>query len=147
MFVSDYLTLGSGRKLYYAHSAPAKPASKAPVVAIHGLGGSSAFWLPALQCSGLTQDRDVYAYDMDGHGQSDFSGREPSIQNYVDDIGEVLDTLNLGRVILIGHSMNGVSQLRRNGQSGGQAGRGGQVCSTRTSPRVDVCSTPPAIVG
>lgn len=109
MFVSDYLTLGSGRKIYYAHSAPATPATKAPVVAIHGLGGSSAFWLPALACSGLTKDRDVYAYDMDGHGQSDFSGREPNIQNYVDDIEEVLNKLNLDRVILVGHSMNGVS--------------------------------------
>ncbi|BEJ15827.1 hypothetical protein CspHIS471_0504320 [Cutaneotrichosporon sp. HIS471] len=107
MFVSDYLTLGSGRKIYYAHSAPATPSTKAPVVAIHGLGGSSAFWLPALECSGLTKDRDVYAYDMDGHGQSDYSGREPDLQNYIDDIGEVLDKLNLSRVILAGHSMNG----------------------------------------
>lgn len=109
MFVSDYLTLPSGRKIYYAHSAPAVSSGKAPVVAIHGLGGSSAFWLPALVCSGLTEDRDVYAYDMDGHGQSDFSGREPNIQNYVDDIGEILNALDLGKVLLIGHSMNGVS--------------------------------------
>lgn len=109
MFVSDYLTLACGRKIYYAHSAPAVSSTKPPVVAIHGLGGSSAFWLPALECSGLTKDRDVYVYDMDGHGLSDFSGREPSIQNYVDDIGEILDALKLGQVLLLGHSMNGVS--------------------------------------
>lgn len=109
MFVSDYLTLASGRKIYYAHSAPSTASDKHPVVAIHGLGGSSAFWLPALMCSGLTKDRDVYAYDMDGHGRSDFSGREPNIQNYVDDIGEILDALGVGCVVLIGHSMNGVS--------------------------------------
>ncbi|CAK9781637.1 alpha/beta-hydrolase [Cutaneotrichosporon oleaginosum] len=108
MFSSDLITLNAERKIHVAHSAPASPATKTPVVAIHGLGGSSQFWLKALEASGLTQDRDVYAYDMDGHGKSPRSGREPNIQNYVDDIREFLDKLNLKRVVLIGHSMNGI---------------------------------------
>lgn len=38
-FAADYVSLPGGRKIYYIHSKPQQPSSKAPVVAIHGLGG------------------------------------------------------------------------------------------------------------
>lgn len=36
-FISDFLTLPSGRKVHYLHSKPEK-ATKTPIVATHGLG-------------------------------------------------------------------------------------------------------------
>lgn len=38
-FSGNFLELSGGRKVYYAHSKPAGPATGAPIVAIHGLGG------------------------------------------------------------------------------------------------------------
>lgn len=38
MFVDGFITLPDGRRVHYAHSAPAAPSSDTPVVAIHGLG-------------------------------------------------------------------------------------------------------------
>jgi pimeloyl-ACP methyl ester carboxylesterase len=70
---------------------------------------SSSFWLPALHASGLGKDRDLYAYDMDGHGLSDFSGRQNTMADYVEDVEAVLAGLKLSKVVLVGHSMNGVS--------------------------------------
>jgi len=53
----------------------------------------------------------IYAYDFDGHGLSDFSGRDNlTVNDLIEDLREVLATLGLNRVILIGHSMNGVRQ-------------------------------------
>lgn len=65
--------------------------------------------MPAFEASGLAADREIYIYDHDGHGLSEFSGREPHIDNLVNDLGEILDALKLKRVVLAGHSMQGVS--------------------------------------
>lgn len=108
MFVDDFLALPDGRRVHFAHWTPSGADRQTPVIAIHGLGSALSFWLPALELSGLTSNRDVYAYDFNGHGLSDFSGGEPDLNTLVDDLGLVLDALKLHKAILIGHSMNGV---------------------------------------
>jgi pimeloyl-ACP methyl ester carboxylesterase len=72
---------------------------------------SSSFWIPALQASGLGKSRDLYAYDMDGHGLSDFSGRDVTMDDYVADLEGVLAALGIKRAVIVGHSMNGVSAV------------------------------------
>lgn len=72
---------------------------------------SSSYWLPALQASGLGDDRELYAYDLDGHGKSDWSGRQLAMADYVEDLEQVLAALQLSKVVLVGHSMNGVSTV------------------------------------
>ncbi|KAL1409425.1 hypothetical protein Q8F55_003408 [Vanrija albida] len=104
-FKSSSVSLGD-RRVAYIVSEPAV-ARGAPVVAIHGLGGNSSFWLPALAASGLGTHRALYAYEFDGHGESEWSGRQLSIDDLVSDLEGVLDALGLQRVVLVGHSMNG----------------------------------------
>lgn len=54
--------------------------------------------------------RDIYAYDLDGHGLSDVSGRDDlTIDDLVEDLRGVLQSLQLTRVVLLAHSMSGVS--------------------------------------
>jgi len=65
--------------------------------------------LPALHASGLGKTRALYAYDMDGHGLSDFSGRQNTMDDYVADLEAVLAGLGLKKVVVVAHSMNGVS--------------------------------------
>lgn len=55
--------------------------------------------------------RDVYCYDMDGHGLSPFSGRSDGIPAYIADLKSVVEQLGLQKVVLVAHSMNAVSVL------------------------------------
>lgn len=73
---------------------------------------SSSFWLPVFNASQLAKTRTVVAYDSDGHGLSSWSGRDKlSMLDLVEDLKTVLDELKLQRVILLVHSMSGVSAL------------------------------------
>lgn len=73
---------------------------------------ASSFWTAAFSESGLAKSRRIIAYDFDGHGLSDFSGRlDLSMEDLVEDLKDVLAALNIPRAILVGHSMNGVRGL------------------------------------
>ncbi len=80
------------------------PASAAPVVLLHGLGGDSAGWDEVAEA--LSGSRRVYAVDLRGHGNSDWPG-EYTLPLLRDDMAGFLDALGLGQVDLIGHSMGG----------------------------------------
>lgn len=72
---------------------------------------ASIFWVPSLRASGLCDRHTIYAYDFDGHGLSDFSGRDQlTVDDLVGDLKDFLATLGLHRVILIAHSMQSVGQ-------------------------------------
>ena len=78
-------------------------------ISLRKVCSASTFWVPALSVSGLCERHAIYAYDFDGHGLSDFSGRDDlTINDLVEDLKDVLETLKLTRVILMAHSMNGV---------------------------------------
>ena len=54
----------------------------------------------------------MIAYDSDGHGLSSWSDREKlSMNDLVDDLKSVLDALKVEKVVLLVHSMSGVSTL------------------------------------
>ncbi len=96
-----YLTV-EGLKVCYVERHPV-PAQSAPVVFIHGAGGSHRHW--------LHQVRDIphsptYALDLPGHGRSEGRGRD-SIQAYGEWLVSFLDTAGLDRAVLAGHSMGG----------------------------------------
>lgn len=77
----------------------------APVVLLHGLGGSSASWEKVGQALG--QEWRVYALDLRGHGESDWPD-EYTVELMRDDVLGFLDELSLDRVGVVGHSMGGV---------------------------------------
>ena len=80
-----------------------------PMVLLHGLGEQSASWAAV---TGPFADRfRVFAFDMRGHGASDWPGAY-SFELMRDDVLGALDTLALEKITLVGHSMGaGVAYL------------------------------------
>jgi pimeloyl-ACP methyl ester carboxylesterase len=73
-----------------------------PLLLVHGWGGDSRAW------SGLTfEGRRVITVDLRGHGRSPVlrHGYQPA--DYAGDLALLIDRLDLGPVVAIGHSMGG----------------------------------------
>lgn len=95
---------------------------------------SSSFWLPTFLAGDLAKERRVIAYDFDGHGKSQWSARQNlSIADLVQDLKEIVQVLQLPKIILLGHSMNGVSVLEWPCVS--NLHRGDRAASTRACVR------------
>ena len=79
-----------------------------PLVLLHGIGSNSRSW--RRQLSGLSQDFKVIAWDAPGYGQSSDlpSVIKPSMRVYADRLHNLLDSLRLNSVLLLGHSTGGV---------------------------------------
>ncbi len=75
-----------------------------PLVIIHGFLGMGDNW--HLLAQQFATDFSVYVMDMRNHGKSPHSD-EFSLPLMVDDIIETLDTENINKVNIIGHSMGG----------------------------------------
>jgi pimeloyl-ACP methyl ester carboxylesterase len=90
---------------------------KPPIVLLHGITLAADIWHRQLADLGAAGHR-VVAYDLRGHGGSDTAGPgAPSgtglrLDRLVDDLIEVLDQLDLHRVILVGHSMGGMVAVK-----------------------------------
>jgi pimeloyl-ACP methyl ester carboxylesterase len=96
-----YLTI-KGLKVRYVVRHPV-PGAEAPIVYIHGAGGSHLHWLYQVRDNPHSPS---YALDLPGHGWSEGPGRD-SIQAYGDWLVSFLDTTGLDRAVLAGHSMGG----------------------------------------
>jgi pimeloyl-ACP methyl ester carboxylesterase len=77
-----------------------------PVVLIHGLGASLAFWYPAV-ASALAQSRGVVLYDLRGHGRSGLTASGYTPLNLAEDLAGLLEALGISRAHLVGHSFGG----------------------------------------
>jgi pimeloyl-ACP methyl ester carboxylesterase len=77
-----------------------------PVVLVHSLAGSSAHWSGTLER--LRPTRRAVALDLRGHGRSEPpKNGDYSIAGMAGDIEAVVDTLDIRKFILVGHSMGG----------------------------------------
>lgn len=77
-----------------------------PVVLVHSLAGNSSHW--AAQLAHLRRDRRAVALDLRGHGRSEPpKNGDYTIAAMAGDIAAVVDTLGIGRFVLVGHSMGG----------------------------------------
>ena len=74
---------------------------------VHGAGGTHKHW--GYQLQGL-EGVSRYALDLPGHGRSGGGGRA-GISGYGEVILRLLDSLDLGRATLVGHSMGGAIAL------------------------------------
>jgi pimeloyl-ACP methyl ester carboxylesterase len=91
---------GDIRLAYTVSGEPDAP----PMVLLHALGERGADWAPV---TGRFAERfQVFAFDLRGHGGSDWPG-EYSFELMRDDVVAALDELGLSRVTLVGHSMGG----------------------------------------
>ncbi len=89
----------SGRAVAYLEAGRGRP-----VVLVHGVGGRAAVWQP--QLDGLADVARLVALDLPGHGRSAGPSCR-SIDDYAAAVVGVLDALDLGAVVLVGHSMGG----------------------------------------
>jgi pimeloyl-ACP methyl ester carboxylesterase len=74
----------------------------APVVCIHGLGGSSNNWTPVLPAF---EGRKVIRIDLPGSARSPLPAQKLSIDFYVDTIASVLRELQVNNADIVAHSM------------------------------------------
>jgi pimeloyl-ACP methyl ester carboxylesterase len=95
----------NGVRTRYRESGIDRPG--APLVLIHGAGGSSVTWLGTLRNLGRT--RRCLAPDLPGHGQSGMlpGGAAVSIEAYRGFIEGFCAALDVPRAVFVGHSMGG----------------------------------------
>lgn len=74
------------------------------LVLLHGISSGSGSWVRQLQ--DLSRDFHIIAWDAPGYGQSDvLNTAQPNATDYAKRLKGLLDTLNLNKVILVGHSL------------------------------------------
>ncbi|MGY5871271.1 MAG: alpha/beta hydrolase [Candidatus Thorarchaeota archaeon] len=77
-----------------------------PLLFIHGAGTSHFSW--ALQLVEFSKTNRCIAIDLSGHGKSDLTKRDASIdQGYAREVAALTEHLDLHDFILVGHSMGG----------------------------------------
>src|SRR5512135_3612870 len=83
----------------------------APVVLLHAWGCSTRMWdlqVPALVEAGHR----VVAVDRRGHGRSDVPSSGYDLDSLADDVGAVLDHLDLRDAVIVGHSAGAQEAVR-----------------------------------
>ena len=76
-----------------------------PIVLIHGLAASSAFWFGVTQC--LDGSQPALLFDLRGHGRSSAPVEGYSAARMAQDLLELLDFIGIESAILAGHSFGG----------------------------------------
>lgn len=99
-------TSAGGARWLQAGPTPA-PTGRVPVVLLHGLTDSSDCWPTVLPR--LAVDRTVLAFDARGHGGTPLPDEPFTVSALADDVAEALHGLDLGPVLVVGHSMGGVT--------------------------------------
>jgi len=81
-------------------------AGRTPMLCLHG-GGAHAHWFDFI-ASGFTGDYHVRALDHRGHGDSEWSAGEVyGYDQFVSDLAQAIERLDLRDFVLVGHSMGG----------------------------------------
>ena len=92
---------------YRSPPAADSPRTGAPIVLVHGIGGSWRNWLPVIPA--LERDHEVLAVGLLGHHpERPFAeGVRPSISSLVDGLEHELDEAGFDRVHVVGNSLGG----------------------------------------
>jgi pimeloyl-ACP methyl ester carboxylesterase len=75
------------------------------LVLVHGWSCDRTYWRS--QIESVSDDVQVVAIDLAGHGESGLARRVQSMPAFGDDVAVVMEHLDLREVILVGHSMGG----------------------------------------
>ncbi len=84
--------------------------SRLTLLFIHGAGQSAATWRFQHDAFGNNAGFNFIAPDLPGHGDSEGDGFT-SISAYKDFVLDFIETLELGEVIIVGHSMGGMAAM------------------------------------
>lgn len=74
-------------------------------VLVHGWSCDRSYW--AEQVGPLSADNRVVTIDLGGHGESGLGREDWTIVSFGADVAAVVEALDLGSVVLVGHSMGG----------------------------------------
>lgn len=95
----------SDATFHVAQSANENPQSKTALVFLHYYGGSSREWGPVIEL--LQNDYRCFAPDLRGFGNSSDAPPDYRVEDAANDVGALIEKLNLENYALIGHSMGG----------------------------------------
>lgn len=99
----------AGRRIAYLKNE--EPNSGADIVLLHGFGANKENWLR--MAAELTDQYNVYAIDLPGHGASNQDlDRDYSIRAQTGYMKDILDALSLNQVNMVGNSMGGAITAR-----------------------------------
>ena len=73
------------------------------LIFIHGVGMRGDVWSPQVEY--FSNDYQVITYDFLGHGESPLPSEEPVLDDYVEQLNNLLKHLDLSLISLVGHSM------------------------------------------
>lgn len=95
----------SGGRIHYVFRD--QPAARGSFVLVHGLGTSSSSWSKAMSLIGTSHR--IVAHDLPGFGFStiDDPQRICTLRDYVDALTNLIDTIPVGPIVLLGHSLGG----------------------------------------
>ena len=90
-----YTKDGTAFKSYGEHHSP--------LIFIHGVGLRGDVWAPQVEY--FSNDYQVITYDFLGHGESSLPPEEPALDDYLEQLNNLLNHLDLSSISLVGHSM------------------------------------------
>jgi 3-oxoadipate enol-lactonase len=83
---------------------------KLPVIFLHGFPFSHEMWKEQLRLVGKKYR--AISYDIRGHGKTDASDRQYSIDSHVDDLVGLMKHIKIDQAVIVGLSMGGYIALR-----------------------------------
>lgn len=108
----SFITTNNGTKIFYKDWGTGRP-----VVFSHGWPLSADAWDAQMLFLGQHGFR-VIAHDRRGHGRSDQTWEGNDMDTYADDLGALLDSLDIQDATLVGHSTGGGEVTRYIGRHG-----------------------------
>jgi 3-oxoadipate enol-lactonase len=85
------------------------PAAKRRATLVHSVAMDRQFWLPVAER--LAKDTAVLVFDARGHGASDKPKGPYTVEQFADDIADMLDHVGWDRTLIAGASMGGMVAL------------------------------------
>jgi pimeloyl-ACP methyl ester carboxylesterase len=103
--ISDFVSV-RGIQLHYYRTGNR---SGIPMVLVHGITDDGLCWMPVAKV--LAPFYDIIMVDVRGHGKSDAPNEGYTLENLASDLASCIQSLQLKKPILLGHSLGAIISL------------------------------------